>query len=130
MFSDPWSASDFRESLAVGVPFFVAEEDGAVAGYVIAQYAADQGEILNLGVASPYRGRGLGRSLVERALAELAAQGVTSVFLEVRDSNQAARRLYERLGFREVGRRVSYYEQPREDAVLLRTAISAAGRSA
>lgn len=99
-------------------------------GYVIAQYAADEGEILNLGVAAPYRRRGLGRALVEQALAELAALGVTGVFLEVRESNRAARRLYEVLGFREVGRRTQYYRRPEEDAVLLRTAISAVEGSA
>ena len=126
MFSDPWSRRDFRECVAAEIPFLVAECDGAVGGYGIAHSAADEGEILNLGVAVAQRRRGLGRALVERLLADLGARGVRSVFLEVRESNTAARRLYEMLGFREVGRRSRYYRRPVEDAVVLRAAISAA----
>jgi [ribosomal protein S18]-alanine N-acetyltransferase len=99
--------------------------DGTVGGYGIAHSAADEGEILNLGVAVAERRHGLGRALAERLLEELGARGARSVFLEVRDSNTAARRLYEALGFREVGRRSRYYRRPVEDAVVLRAAISA-----
>jgi ribosomal-protein-alanine N-acetyltransferase len=130
VFTDPWSARDFRECLASGVPFLVAECDGGVAGYTIAHHAADEGEILNLGVTPPQRRRGVGRALVVGVLEELAAHGVRIVFLEVRESNTAARRLYEAHGFREVGRRAKYYRRPEEDAVVLRTAISAAGGAA
>ena len=112
------------------MPFLVAVEDGTVAGYVVAHHAADQGEILNLGIASPHRRQGLGSALVEQVLTTLGAMGVSAVFLEVRESNVAARRLYERLGFRQVGRRAKYYRQPTEDAVLLRTAIAAVRGSA
>jgi ribosomal-protein-alanine N-acetyltransferase len=96
----------------------------------VAQYAADEGEILNLGVASPYRRRGIGRALVQSVLAALAGRDVDAVYLEVRESNAGARRLYETLGFREVGRRASYYRRPIEDAVLLRAAIPTDGGSA
>lgn len=119
MFSDPWSANDFAECVSTGVPFLVAERRGVVAGYVVAHSAADEGEILNLGVAAAHRRHGIGRELVERALAELAARGARTVYLEVRASNSAARRLYESLGFAEVGRRTRYYRRPVEDAVVL-----------
>ncbi len=119
MFSDPWSANDFTECVSTGVPFLVAERRGVVAGYVVAHSAADEGEILNLGVAAAHRRHGIGRELVERALAELTARGVRTVYLEVRASNAAARRLYEALGFAEVGRRSRYYRRPVEDAVVL-----------
>lgn len=99
-------------------------------GYVIARRAADEGEILNLGVATGERGHGVGRALVERALARLAAGGVRVVFLEVRESNAVARRLYQSLGFTEVARRAGYYRRPVEDAVVLRAAIPAEGVSA
>jgi [ribosomal protein S18]-alanine N-acetyltransferase len=125
VFSDPWSVRDFQECLTAGIPFFVAGRDGAVGGYGIAHSAADEGEILNLGVAVAERRRGLGRALAERLLQELGVRGVRSVFLEVRDSNVAARGLYETLGFQEVGRRSRYYRRPVEDAVVLRAAISA-----
>lgn len=110
--------------------FDVAAVDGTVAGYVIARHAADEGEILNLAVAPAHRGGGIGRALVERALAALADCGAATVFLEVRESNAVARRLYARLGFQEVGRRVRYYRRPAEDAVVLRTAIVTVGGDA
>ena len=102
-----------------GVPFLVAEVGGLVGGYVVAHHAADEGEILNLGVARAHRRRGLGRALVEQVLAALAARGVRVVYLEVRESNAGARRLYEAFGFREVTRRARYYRRPVEDAVVL-----------
>jgi [ribosomal protein S18]-alanine N-acetyltransferase len=112
------------------VPFLVAERGGVVAGYVVAHNAADEGEILNLGVAAAHRRQGIGRALVEQILQVLAARGVRMVYLEVRISNAAARRLYESLGFGEVMRRARYYRRPVEDAVILRAAIAAKGRSA
>ncbi len=127
MFSDPWSADDFAECVDSGVPFLVAERQGIVAGYVVAHYAADEGEILNLGVAAAHRRQGIGRALVERVLQTLVQRGVGTVYLEVRASNAAARQLYESLGFGEVARRARYYRRPIEDAVVLRAAIPAAG---
>src|SRR2546425_4490531 len=125
-----WSANDFTECVASGVPFLVAERQGVVAGYVVAHSAADEGEILNLGVAPAHRRQGIGRALVERVLQELAGLGVRTVYLEVRASNASARRLYESLGFGEVARRARYYRRPVEDAVVLRAAIPAEGGSA
>jgi ribosomal-protein-alanine N-acetyltransferase len=127
VFSDPWSANDFTECVASGVPFLVAERQGVVAGYVVAHSAADEGEILNLGVAPTHRRQGIGRALVERVLQELAGLGVRTVYLEVRASNASARQLYESLGFGEVARRARYYRRPVEDAVVLRAAIAAEG---
>ena len=130
VFSDPWSTGDFVECLASGVPFLVAEARGVAIGYVIAHRAADEGEILNLGVTPARRGHGVGRALVERVLALLAASDVRAVYLEVRESNAVARRLYRSLGFAEVARRAGYYRRPVEDAVVLRAAIPADGGSA
>ena len=116
---------DFRECVATGVPFLVAVAGDEVAGYAIAHAAADEGEILNLGVAPARRRQGVGAELVRAMMDALRARGARAVYLEVRDSNAAARALYERLGFREVGRRSRYYRRPVEDAILLRAAISA-----
>ncbi len=127
-FSDAWSFGDFAECAAVGVPFLVAVERGSVVGYVIGQTAADEGEILNLGVAPAHRGRGVGHALVERMLALLHERGAEVAYLEVRESNGAARHLYESLGFREVARRRRYYRRPVEDAVVLRTTLGARER--
>lgn len=129
-FSDPWSARDFRECVASDVVFLVAAAPDGVAGYVIAQDAADEGEILNLAVAPARHRSGIGRALVERVLATLARRGAHRVFLEVRESNAAARALYAALGFQEVARRSRYYRRPVEDAIVLRAAIPADGGDA
>lgn len=110
--------------------FLVAAAPDGVAGYVIAQDAADEAEILNLAVAPARHRGGIGRALVERALATLAGRGAWRVFLEVREANAAARALYAALGFEEVGRRPEYYRRPVEDAIILRAAILADGGDA
>src|SRR5207253_2646093 len=92
-------------------------------GYVVAWFAADEGEIANLAVDPPARGRGLGAALLDAALAEASGRGVTAVYLEVRESNATARRLYASRGFVEVGRRRGYYRKPPEDAIVLRCAV-------
>jgi ribosomal-protein-alanine N-acetyltransferase len=124
-FSDPWSANDFRECLAAGVTVLVAQCDGRPAGYVVARGVADEGEILNLAVAAAQQRRGVGRALARAAIARLGASGARTVYLEVRESNQAARGLYEGLGFTVVGRRDRYYRRPVEAALVLRAAILA-----
>jgi len=129
-FSDPWSARDFRECVASDVVFLVAAASDGVAGYVVAQDAADEGEILNLAVTPARHRDGIGRALVERVLVTLAGRGVQRVFLEVREGNAAARALYAALGFQEVGRRPRYYRRPVEDAIVLRAAIPADGGDA
>jgi ribosomal-protein-alanine N-acetyltransferase len=127
-FSDPWSQADFADALEWPVVFLIAEEHDRVIGYVVARGVAAEGEILNVAVEAASRGRGIARSLIRHTLTRLALLGVESVYLEVRESNLAARTLYGRLGFSEVGRRRGYYRRPREDAVLLRFAIPVADR--
>ena len=120
MFSDPWSTQDFRDCVTYAL-FLVADGEGdAIAGYVVALEAADEGEILNLAVGPTGRRHGLGRALVERAVEELQGRGVRQIYLEVRDSNAPARALYAARGFKEVGRRKAYYRRPVEDAIVLR----------
>lgn len=104
--------------------FSVATDGAVVAGYVVAHHAADEGEILNLGVTPGHRRGGVGRALVRSVLGELARRMVKVAFLEVRESNTAARRLYESLGFVAVGRRLRYYRRPIEDAVILRVTLA------
>ena len=120
VFADPWSTQDFRDCVSYA-QFLVADEgSGRIAGYVVALDAADEGEILNLAVAEAGRRRGLGRALVEAILERLRSRGVRQVYLEVRESNAAARALYTAFGFKEVGRRRAYYRRPVEDAMVLR----------
>lgn len=130
VFADPWSVRDFRECVTSDTTFLVAETTEGVAGYVVALDAADEGEILNLAVAPGGRRHGVGRALVNEVLAVLTERGVRHVYLEVRESNAAARALYAAHGFREVGRRAQYYRRPVENAIILRAAIVAAGGDA
>ncbi|HXT15476.1 MAG TPA: ribosomal protein S18-alanine N-acetyltransferase [Gemmatimonadaceae bacterium] len=125
-FSDPWSAQSFREALEHNAVYFAcARRDGVgVVGYVVAWFVADEGEIANVAVAPDGWGSGIGRALLDAALEEAERRHVAAVFLEVRDSNERARRLYASRGFEEVGRRRGYYRRPVEDAIVLRRALS------
>lgn len=133
-FADPWSAQSFREAYTnPHVLFLCAREaeggEGAgvpTLGYVVAWFVADEGEIANLAVDPDVRRRGIGAMLLDAALGEGARRGATAIYLEVRESNAAARRLYESRGFVEVGRRPGYYRRPVEDAVVLRCALASA----
>ena len=82
----------------------------ALTGFILSRLAADEAEILSIAVAPARRGRGLARRLLELHLRRLAGLGARAVFLEVGEQNMPARRLYERAGFRQVGRRHGYYE--------------------
>ncbi|MDQ3673456.1 MAG: ribosomal protein S18-alanine N-acetyltransferase [Gemmatimonadota bacterium] len=128
-FADPWTEESFRRLIGVKPAIFlVAESDpeGAVAGYVAAFSVGEDGEILNVAVGAQFRGRGLAGQMLDAVLIELAARGVTSAFLEVRESNEAARALYASRGFAEIGRRRDYYRRPVEDALVLRRALEVA----
>ena len=130
VFSDPWSAQSFREALGHPAVYFscACRDDGDVLGYVVAWFVADEGEIANLAVARPAWRAGIGRALLDAALSEAASRSVTAVYLEVRESNERARRLYESRGFEQVGRRKSYYRRPVEDAIVLRWTMTEEGR--
>ncbi|MBI3789827.1 MAG: ribosomal protein S18-alanine N-acetyltransferase [Gemmatimonadetes bacterium] len=120
-FSDPWTRGSFRSLLGGPHVYFpVLEVEGVLAGYAIALFAADEGELANLAVAPAWRGRGLGERLLDDVLAVGGVRGVRTTWLEVRESNAAARRLYARHGFVETGRRRRYYDDPVEDALVLR----------
>jgi [ribosomal protein S18]-alanine N-acetyltransferase len=92
----------------------------AVVGYVVTWVVADEAELANLAVAPGRRRAGIGRSLLDSAIADVLARGATSLYLEVRESNVAGRAMYGGRGFVAVGRRPSYYRNPTEDALLLR----------
>ena len=128
-FSDPWSEDSLATALDRMVVLVAAEGEGAgdgavgVVGYVVALVLAPDAEVADLAVAPEARRRGVGRALLARAIEVLADLTVRAVHLEVRESNRAARTLYESAGFRPVGRRRGYYRQPVEDALLLRREI-------
>jgi len=100
--------------------WLVAIDDGQVIGYVGSQIVPDEADMMNLAVCDAYRRQGVGHGLVCALLSALKARGVRSLTLEVRVSNAPACALYESLGFMVVGRRPSYYQKPKEDALILR----------
>lgn len=121
-FPDPWPSADIAWQLShLGTCAWLAKEQGAPLGFLLARVTGDEAEILSLGVTSGARRRGLGRALLEAAIEGLGPRAV-SLFLEVAETNAAARALYRRLGFREVGRRKGYYRPPAApaDALVLR----------
>jgi ribosomal-protein-alanine N-acetyltransferase len=124
-FSQPWSRQSFADLAAT--PFarilVAASAAGAVVGYAVVYFASDQSELANLAVAVTHRGQGIGRRLLDGAISEAMAHGATAMFLEVRASNAAAQRLYESAGFEQVGVRRRYYQQPVEDALVLRAEL-------
>ena len=124
-FSDPWSEHAFREALAHPAVYFACarSDAGEVQGYVVAWFVADEGEIANLAVAPAASGAGIGRALMDAALREAWLRGANAVYLEVRDSNARARRLYASCGFEEIARRRAYYRKPVEDAIVLRRTL-------
>ena len=122
VFSDPWSIESIRETIGMPWIFTHVAEDvtGAVVGYVFCREVAGESEILNLAVDPESRRGGVGRQLLTAALDWLVVRGAQETFLEVRESNVAAIKLYEGAGFRAVGRRPDYYQRPVEDAILYR----------
>jgi ribosomal-protein-alanine N-acetyltransferase len=128
-FHTPWSRQAFVHELernrVAGLWVARAERAGgneslrAVVGYLCLWAVADEVHVTNLAVDPGWRGEGVGRLLLGTLLAHHRALGARRAFLEVRPANVEARRLYETLGFREVGRRRGYYVDTGEDALLM-----------
>jgi ribosomal-protein-alanine N-acetyltransferase len=118
----PWSENIFRDCLRVGYTCRALDLAGQIIGYAVMSLGAGEAHILNLCVREEFRIVGFGRRLLEHMLERAAASGVGEAFLEVRPSNLAAIRLYQRLGFEQIGIRRGYYQAPdgREDAIVLK----------
>jgi len=119
---DPWPEASFRTLLQQpGVAGFIDTRGGMV----LVRSVLDEAEILTIGVAVPRQG--IGRALMEAAIAQLATEGIATLHLEVSASNEAARRLYAKLGFKQAGTRRGYYPDG-SDALLLRLHLSSSDR--
>jgi len=105
-----WGANEFEQMLLDRNTLTHRLRQGRqIIGFSVSRMAADEAEILSIAIAAERRGRGLSRDLLRTHLGHLAGRGIKKVFLEVEENNQPARRLYERAGFRVVGRRERYY---------------------
>ncbi len=120
-FNDPWSVNSIKSELNNPLSLWlVAVEDGILAGYVGSQSVIGWADMMNLAVAPEYRRQGVGEGLVNALIKRLQENQISCLTLEVRASNQNAISLYDKLGFRQVGRRPNYYRNPKEDALILR----------
>ena len=123
-FSMPWSADSFLQMIEKeDTAYFVAEEDGRLLGGCGLLLIAGEGNITNVVVAPEARRRGVATGLLTYLLADGDRAGLTAYTLEVRVSNEAAIRLYEKFGFQWAGLRPGYYQRPREDAVIMTRAF-------
>jgi len=114
-----WSIQALIEFMPLsGVVALMSERAGKPTGFVLGRLVADEAEVLNLAVREGFRRQGEGRALLEGLLRRFAESGVSRVFLEVRESNRGAMGFYERMGFRQSGRREDYYREPREAALV------------
>lgn len=127
---DPWTPGMIAQELTSGrsVYFGVcakgdSEQAPVLCGYAGISVGCDC-DVMTMGVCSDFRGRGLGRVLMEALLAVARARGSERVFLEVRESNHAAIALYENSGFEVVGRTKAYFRNPREDALNMRLILA------
>ena len=124
----PWTAGIFSDCLRVGYHCAVLEFDVITVGYGIVASGAGEAHLLNVCVREEFRNRGFGRALMKHLMGLAAAAGGAVVFLEVRPANTGAIRLYEAMGFHQIGVRRGYYQAPggREDALVMRRALDAA----
>lgn len=122
IFTMPWSENGFLTSLqSPDTLYLIARVGGRIAGYCGFLQSFDEADITNVAVAPDFRGRGIGTRMLRELMARGRERGVSRYTLEVRQSNEAAIRLYRKLGFSSVGIRKNFYEKPREHALIMWT---------
>ena len=119
-FTCPWSEKSFADAIASeSISVNVIESEGKLCGFYCLLVIGVESELLNIAVSSEFRQKGLGSALMEHLIDAAKAFGAEIIFLEVRESNAPARRLYKKYGFTEIGVRKNYYNFPRENAVVM-----------
>ena len=129
-FSAPWDEASIRGELDNPLALWLiatgeadAGQERPVLGYVGSQSCFEDADILNVCVRPEARRRGLAEALMTELERRLIPKGVEKITLEVRASNEPAIRLYEKLGYSQVGNRKNYYEKPREDALIMQKSL-------
>ncbi len=123
-FSAPWSEKTLLSELQNPLnKFFGAFNENSLAGYIGFQTVLEETSVFNVAVLPEFRRNGIGKALVEKLICEAKKAGSKVVFLEVRASNLPAINLYEKEGFVFFGLRKNYYENPKENALILRLAF-------
>ena len=120
IFSIPWSAHSFEDAAMTKENIYlVCECNGVIAGYCGLWTVLGEGNITNMAVDKEYRKKGIGEALMKEMEKRGRQKDVDIFFLEVRQSNAAARRLYDKMGYKEIGTRKRFYERPVEDAIVM-----------
>lgn len=126
--ADPfgWTLRNFSDAHASGNTLTVLTVDGVTSGIAAVMHVLDESELLEIAVQPAMQGRGYGKALLAHAIALARRNGAVRMFLEVRESNARARKMYTSFGFEETGRRKNYYptENGREDAILMTAQFS------
>ena len=126
--ADPfgWTLRNFSDAHASGNTLTVLTVDGVTSGIAAVMHVLDESELLEIAVQPAMQGRGYGKALLAQAIALARRNGAVRMFLEVRESNARARKMYTSFGFEETGRRKNYYptENGREDAILMTAQFS------
>lgn len=120
-FFPPWSREAFLLELTKNLlaKYVVAEVDGDVAGYGGIWLIIDEGHITNIAVDEKYRGIGVGNRILEGIIQLCIDRDIRAITLEVRESNEVAKSLYKKYGFKEYGIRPRYYSDNNEDAIIM-----------
>jgi ribosomal-protein-alanine N-acetyltransferase len=120
-FSTPWSKDAFVQELSTNklARYMLYELSGEIYAYGGYWVILEEAHITNIAVDPEKRRLGIGRTLVSAMLETMQSNDIKKVTLEVRDGNTAARRLYESFGFKEAGIRPDYYQEPKEDAIIM-----------
>ncbi|MDY4669495.1 MAG: ribosomal protein S18-alanine N-acetyltransferase [Oliverpabstia sp.] len=119
-FSVPWTETGFFTFLIrEDTLFLVAQEGEEILGYCGVVMVQDEGDITNVAVKKNRQNQGVGKKLMEELVKYTEQEGVTRLFLEVRASNEPAIHLYQNMGFVQTGIRKNYYEEPREDGIMM-----------
>lgn len=120
-FTTPWSRKSFADSMANEqvISFFTALIDNEIVGYICLFHLFEEGELLNIAVSPDYRKRGFGQQLMNKTFEYLEQKDVTRITLEVRESNNNAKNLYIKNGFKAIGIRKNYYTSPTENGIVM-----------
>ncbi len=120
-----WTENGFVEADLSGQVILVAEFAARICGFLAARVTAGEAELLNMAIEPAFRRKGAGSKLLAAAETIAASQKGERMYLEVRESNQGAISFYEGHGFREAGKRVAYYRDPTDNAVLMEKKLTA-----
>ena len=121
VFLFPWTRGNFSDSIDSGYHCLVLEQNGHLFGYGVMIIGPEEAHLLTLSVAAGSQRKGWGEKLLQYFICIARDQCARSMFLDVRESNRAAARLYERIGFRQIGKRRDYYPAMggREDSIVM-----------